>query len=152
MPVPATCLAKDTLITMADYSQKRIDELKIGDKLLSFNFETGQHEMDELLTINHPVHSNFVRIVLTDFCVNCTPDHPFFSKGWVSVNPYRTELYYRHIESARELKQNMLLKSLSGDKEVLFITRYEKEQTSYNISRLKNNFTYYANGLLTAIE
>ena len=38
--VKATCLTGDTLITMADYSTKRLDEVELGDKVLSFDFDT----------------------------------------------------------------------------------------------------------------
>lgn len=44
----ATCLAGDTLITLADGSTRRIDQLKVGDKVCSINPETKWYEEDEI--------------------------------------------------------------------------------------------------------
>lgn len=41
-----TCLTGDTLITMANGTRKRIDEIKVGDKVLSFNPSTGLLQPD----------------------------------------------------------------------------------------------------------
>ena len=42
------CLIGDTVITMSDGSEKRIDTIKVGDKVLSYNPETGNLEEDEV--------------------------------------------------------------------------------------------------------
>lgn len=48
------CLTPDTLITLADGTQKRIDELTFGDKILSYDFFTGQYVEKEIaLLVNH---------------------------------------------------------------------------------------------------
>ena len=154
MAVPITCLSKKTLIKMADGSEKFISELKVGDVILSHNFETVMDEPSTIKIINPPVHENMVRLVLQDKIVECTPSHPFYSNqhGWVSVNPYRTEMYYRFIDSCKEIKPNMKLKFGKDEIEVLFAVRYTKRQTTYCINQLSKNHTYYANGLLTAVE
>lgn len=36
----STCLTGDTLVTMADRSLKRLDEIEVGDYILSFNWDT----------------------------------------------------------------------------------------------------------------
>ena len=41
-----SCLTGDTLITMANGTRKRIDEIKVGDKVLSFNPSTGLLQPD----------------------------------------------------------------------------------------------------------
>lgn len=43
-----TCLAGDTLITLADGTTRRIDQLKVGDKVLSINPATNAREEDEI--------------------------------------------------------------------------------------------------------
>lgn len=47
--VNAICLTGDTLITLADSSQKRIDEITTADKVLSINPETNELEADEII-------------------------------------------------------------------------------------------------------
>ena len=41
-----SCLTGDTLITMANGTRKRLDEIKVGDKVLSFNPSTGLLQPD----------------------------------------------------------------------------------------------------------
>lgn len=43
------CLLKGTIITMADGSYKEISTIKVGDKVLSLNPETGEQEEDEVI-------------------------------------------------------------------------------------------------------
>lgn len=48
------CFTPDTLITLADGTQKRIDEVNFGDKILAWDFFTGQYvEKDISLLVNH---------------------------------------------------------------------------------------------------
>lgn len=44
-----TCLTGDTLISLADGSQKRIDEIQLTDKVLAYNPETLTLESDEII-------------------------------------------------------------------------------------------------------
>ena len=44
-----TCLTGDTLISLADGSQKRIDEIQLTDKVLAYNPETLTLESDEIV-------------------------------------------------------------------------------------------------------
>lgn len=45
---PNVCLASDTLITMADGTTKRVDELRVGDKVLAVNPYTFEAIEDEV--------------------------------------------------------------------------------------------------------
>jgi len=48
------CVTSDTLVTLADGSQKRIDELGFDDKILAWDFFTGTYtEQDISLLVNH---------------------------------------------------------------------------------------------------
>ena len=48
------CVTPDTLITLADGAQKRVDELTFGDKILAWDFFTGSYvEKDISLLVNH---------------------------------------------------------------------------------------------------
>ena len=51
---PSTCVTPDTLVTLADGTQKRIDELTFEDKILAWDFFTGTYvEKDIALLVNH---------------------------------------------------------------------------------------------------
>lgn len=48
------CVTQDTLVTLADGTQKRVDELSFDDKILAWDFFTGSYvEKDISLLVNH---------------------------------------------------------------------------------------------------
>lgn len=53
--ITATCIVAGTLITLADGTQKKVEDLVIGDQLIVFNHETGKYDVAPLL-VN--VHAN----------------------------------------------------------------------------------------------
>ena len=49
-----SCFTPDTLVTLADGTQKRVDELSFGDKILAWDFFTGAYVEREIsLLVNH---------------------------------------------------------------------------------------------------
>lgn len=63
-----TCLAEGTLITMADGTKKKVEDLVYGDKVLVFNHDTGKLEVstlifnahkDELISMQNVVNLHF---------------------------------------------------------------------------------------------
>ena len=50
----SSCFTPDTLITLADGSQKRIDQLNVSDKILAYDFFTGKYvEQNIAILVNH---------------------------------------------------------------------------------------------------
>ena len=65
----ASCLTGDTLITLADGSQKRIDEITTADKVLSINPETNELEADEIIycdSAENKTHTEYDIYTLSD--------------------------------------------------------------------------------------
>lgn len=65
----ASCLTGDTLITLADGSQKRIDEITTADKVLSINPETNELEADEIIycdSAENKMHTEYDIYTLSD--------------------------------------------------------------------------------------
>ena len=53
------CLSGDTLVTMADYSTKRLDEIDVGDYILSFNWNTMQLVPNKVIQTDKNSHKSF---------------------------------------------------------------------------------------------
>ena len=67
--VNAICLTGDTLITLADGSQKRIDEITTADNVLSVNPETNELEADEIIycdSAENKTHTEYDIYTLSD--------------------------------------------------------------------------------------
>ena len=65
----ASCLTGDTLITLTDGSQKRIDEITTADKVLSINPETNELEADEIIycdSAENKTHTEYDIYTLSD--------------------------------------------------------------------------------------
>ena len=60
-----SCVIEGTLITMADGTQKPVEELRVGDMLLAFNHVTGEFEAAPMIFNNHDNESAQLRNVLT---------------------------------------------------------------------------------------
>lgn len=82
------CLHPDTLVKTKD-GFKKISQVNIGDSVISFNEETFQFQLKQVLNVlqNNTEKSNKVVICLeNDEKITCTIDHEFLTnKGWVQA-------------------------------------------------------------------
>ena len=81
-----TCFTGDTLVA-AENGQKRIDEIKVGDKVWAFNVETGEAELKTVTKVY--VHSvdEILHLYTDEGDIDTTANHPFYviGKGWVAA-------------------------------------------------------------------
>ena len=81
-----TCFTGDTLVA-AENGQKRIDEIKVGDKVWAFNVETGESELKTVTKVY--VHSvdEILHLYTDEGDIDTTANHPFYviGKGWVAA-------------------------------------------------------------------
>lgn len=104
----ATCFAEGTEITMADGSLKSIEDIQVGDKVLSYNLETRETEADEVLELYSPTNNNMMRMEFSDGTViHSTFDHPYYvkNKGWCSLKPEVTNDLIKNITDVGQLQE-----------------------------------------------
>lgn len=148
------CLAKGTLITMGDKTLKAIENLIVGDEIMSFNNRTQKYETSIIKELANPFHKNLVNIEFSNGTkITCTKDHPFLQSNlqWTSINPSKTEKDYE-ITNVVQLKLGSKIKNLKNKIEVVKIQEIEGEHKTYTIVDLDKNKTFIANGVLTGIE
>jgi 7-carboxy-7-deazaguanine synthase len=81
------CFVPCTQVTMADGTQKRIDQVKIGDMILSMNEDNGEFEPKRVTKTYQSITDKLVRVITNFGTVHCTPEHPFRTPhGWVNAN------------------------------------------------------------------
>ena len=61
---PSGCLALGTMVTMADGTCRPVEELKVGDRVLSFSHETGSFESQEIMFFKRKSAINASRLTL----------------------------------------------------------------------------------------
>lgn len=148
------CLAEGTYVTMADTTQKAIETLKVGDKILSYNQESGEYESSVILELASQVHKNLINIEFSNgMQITCTKDHPFLAKNgnWTSLNPQKTQSDYE-LDDVLPLGIGTKISNLENELEVIKINEIEGEQRTYTIVDLSINKTFIANGIITGIE
>jgi hypothetical protein len=146
------CFAPGTLITMADMTYKLIEDVKVGDLVLSFDFETGENIANGVRKILSPIRSDIYEYKLSDgTSLKATVEHPLYviNKGWTSSDPAMTKMVYDLDAEVIEIGDVFL----TSDKKGLVvedIIRMEIETVTYTFSTVNEEaMNYYANGVLS---
>lgn len=115
----------------------RIQDVEVGDRLLTMNFDTGALEEDEVLCVHELTpETPVVRITTTGGCIECTDGHAFFTTGlWRSVNPEHTR---RHVNVSR-LEVGDELVTPEGRVEVTAIETIPYEDKVFDLTMSKNH-------------
>lgn len=133
------CLTGDTLITLADGSQKRVDQLTLGDKVLSYNPDTMQLEADEITYTDSTENKKH-----TEY------DVWTFSDGTIVKTVHRHRLYNVEKQAMVYMAEwNFGEHAVNIDGERIELVGHEnikEEVKHYTIFTKHQN--YFANGLL----
>ena len=86
---PPTCFTGDTLITMADGSEKLIKDVCKGDVILSWGFEGNTPTLNVVVGTWEGPHDDLFFI---NGVVHVTGEHPFWTRevGWAAIDPAET--------------------------------------------------------------
>ena len=124
-----TCFLAGTPITMADGFKKPIEEIKVGDKVLSFDEKTNQFKPDKVTKLLK--HTSYEYLIVNGH-LKVTPNHRVLSNGkWVEIG---------------SLKVGNQLFNENGQAEIIHSIEKVKERvTTYNIE-INPYHTYVAGG------
>ena len=133
------CFTGDTLVSTEE-GNRRIDEIKPGDKVLSYNTETGENELQEVKNVSVSKTDILVHIITDDGRdIETTMFHPFYVKNEDGTGEWK---------AASNLKAGDELLSEDGNKVKVSEVKVEKlaeEITVYNLE-LDEVHTYYVAG------
>jgi YD repeat-containing protein len=153
-----SCFIEGTKITLADGSEKNIEDVQVGDKILSYNSEKGRTESDVVVSLNRPVHDDMIVVRFGDSENTNTFDHPYFvkDKGWSSYAPKLTVMRYsKFVEELRNVEQlekgDLIYTVTEGENlvesEIINIKEEIGKVQTYIFSVEKNG-NFFANGAL----
>ncbi len=145
------CFVGDTKINMSDGGIKNIEDVLIGESILTYNVETSVYEPGVVSSIEAPIKDDIIEFILSNGTViNATTEHPFWviDKGWSSYSPARTML--DHQMEVSKIENGDLLLDNEGNEVILLNMNEGKSelQKVYNIIMSEGNHTYFANGIL----
>jgi Ataxin-1 and HBP1 module (AXH) len=149
------CFGAGTKISMADSSTKPIEQIKQGDIVKTYNFQTKKQVNAYVAKIINRKHTNLFKLVFKDGEIISTDDHPFWTEKnkWASLNPQKSNSNY---EQTKEITQLQIGDKVFIPSEIIYteLTSIEKLngiQQTYTIE-LKTSDNFIANGLLVKTE
>lgn len=144
------CFAEGTMISTPE-GEKPIEQLRVGDKVLSLNEQTNEPEEATVLELANREHYLYV-LDFGSVKIKTTADHPFYFEG----NYYSIE---RNSTYGIETKSLIVGQSVNylnkGRLEAVVLEKIDKldsRETTYTITKLDKNKLFFANGLCVSTE
>jgi len=154
--VAGCCFPAHTKITMADGSCKNIEDVKVGDRVLSYDIKNGKYTSWMVKMLGRPLHPVYE---INDGLISATVDHPFFIKksgdivGWGAINIKKAKKFITIKEDILQLEVGDQLFTSNGEWiEVTSIMLNAELVQTYNILSFSGTRTYFANGILVYEE
>lgn len=151
------CFAEGTRVTMGDGTSKNIEDIDVGDTVLTYNFINKKLEINLVLEKNSTVHIKLIQVIFSNKEeVISTEDHPYYvkGKGLCSFNPDLTYQNYGFRTRKMEVSDLCFTPGKRRLKKVkiVLITQIEKSLKTYNLSKIKNSNCFFVNGVLVNNE
>ena len=145
------CFAKGTMIAIP-FGEKAIENLAVGDKVLTLNAKTNKVEEAMVLELANRKHHNLYELDFENVKITVTDDHPFYFDG----------KYYSVIENntygviTETLIEGQKINCISNGKiqtiELKSIKKLDTCEETYTITKLDRNRLFFANGICVSIE
>ena len=146
----APCFVAGTEITLANGEYKLVEDIKIGDSVLSFNFATNVVEPHLVKGIGSKLVNTTVKYTFEDnSIIESTLDHPLYSKekGWVSMDPdYTTGVY--NLTTTKAEEGFKVFKQDGSELTILSIEILTEPTAVYNVKTVEVNHNFFANKVL----
>jgi hypothetical protein len=148
-----TCFVAGTKVTMGDGSEKNIEDVIIGDEVLSFNESTLKNEVKKVIGLNKPIHDDLVTYEFANqTSITSTFDHPFYVDDLelASFAPFLTNKRYNIGKEVRQIKVGDLVYLSNGVSKTAIkeIVEQPEIDTQTYIVTVEDNHNFYANGIL----
>ncbi|MCK4521956.1 MAG: hypothetical protein KAU20_05245, partial [Nanoarchaeota archaeon] len=148
---PLSCFPPGTRISMPDSTYKKIEDIKIGEFVLSYNEKNKINVPAKVLELESPIRDHMCRISFSDDSqLELTNEHPIYTiNSWKSINPQET---YRenpalYFVSKLNIRDKALFKNLKY-KEITEITCWKEKIQTYNLKSIEEFNNFYAEDVL----
>jgi intein/homing endonuclease len=140
------------MIAIPDNFEKPIEEIKVGDIVLSFNENKKMVEEKIVTEINSPIHDDLVEYKFSNnSTIVCTFDHPLYVNGLnlSSYKPNLTNSRYNLSQNVTQINVGDVVNLLDNNTTtILEINELETIKTQTYIFSVDGNRNFFANGIL----
>jgi len=145
-----SCFPAGTKITMADGSYKNIEDVEVGDFVLSYDTKKKVYASAEVLDLEEPMRAHLCYIDFEDGSVlRTTNDHPLYTQdGWKAIDIPETKELVPHLKLGQlEIGDKVL--SDSGEYNAIVSLECKKEVVkTYNLIEVERYNNFFAEGVL----
>jgi len=147
------CFIAGTKVTMGDGSEKNIEDVVVGDEVLSFNESTLQNEVKKVIGLKTPIHNDLVKYEFANQnSITSTFDHPFYvgDLELASYTPFLTNKRYELNKEVKQIKVSDMVYLSNGVSRTAIkdIIELDEKDTQTYIIAVEDNHNFYANGIL----
>jgi intein/homing endonuclease len=147
-----SCFISGTKVLISDGSEKNIEDIIIGDEVLSYNEQTAVIEPKKVIKLNSPVHDDLVEYTLSNgIKITSTFDHPYYVNGLhlASYQPNWTNERYDLPSEVDKIKVGDFVNLANRQtEEIISIVELDRVDTQTYIISVEDNRNFYANQIL----
>lgn len=143
------CFAAGTPVLMADGSSKAIEDVAIGDRVVTFNETDKTIVSGEVLALESPERDHLSTLTFADGRIlQLTDEHPLYTRnGWASIDPGFTMQHYKM--PTEKLRVGAEIFGADGNwHKVVALSTVLTSVKVYNLSWVEPGRTFFVNGLL----
>lgn len=145
---PGSCFIAGTKILMADFTNKNIEDIRPGDKIMSYDGEGFSKQ-----TVKHiedPVRDHHYIVKLADGTeIGITDDHALYTnEGWQAISPENAKNESPGLAVTKLEIGDKLLNSKGKYITVLSMKYLSGDVQTYNLKDVSRYNNYYANGIV----
>lgn len=130
------CFVAGTLVKLLDGSDVVIEEIKIGDEILTYNEELGKNEKGIVGDLKKHTVDSVIRLTLdNENIILTTSEHPFYVEGkWITASKLQP--------------LDVCLKSDGSESIISTVDVLEESHEVFNLLNVEPTHTFYVNGIL----
>ena len=146
------CFTAGTIIS-APGKNIKIEKVKIGQKVYSYNFLKNKKERDVVKAVESPVRKGFCSV--NNGQLEATDEHPIRTRKkdgkicWAAFNPAKAKKSCPGLKNIKKLqKGDSILHNTKGWVRVKSLRYVKGKVRTYNLDRIEKNNNFFANGFL----
>jgi intein/homing endonuclease len=145
------CFVEGTKILLENGEEKNIEDVVIGDVIMSCDMETHSPKTSKVLNI---ISKSVDQIVEYRFSMGgtlrSTLDHPIYviGKGWSSYSNDLSNALYKLEKPVNKIEIGDVVQLIDGNQSIESITLIEEKHKVYNLCEIEKYHNYFANNVL----
>lgn len=145
------CFVAGTKVTMGDKTNKNIEDVKVGEEVVTFNEEKRENEIKKVIDSLQPIHNDLVTYNFDNgIQITSTHDHPFYVNNFelASFKPNLTNERYGLNKEVKQIKEGDMVHLIDSNCTISSINELPIENTQTYIITVEDNHNFYANSIL----